>query len=418
MQWVNKELLDQVLREVSTSPYSDFYIKKYAAAGLTPADVSLKYFSTLPLLARAELVETPLEARTYVAKEEVRFAAFTSGTSSSQPLITLFAEVPAYYFEPSLGLSIVRPLIIYPPLNKNFSHTFIQQCRQAIQPVSPMFADFQNLSNSGILAAAVGCDSIYATPTIAGLFVEHAKALGVAEHIKLLALCSETLTKSQREYLHASYPNALIANLYASSEIGQFVLFPCEKIMREGNNHFHVLTKALAALELIEGELVVTYGLNKAAPLVRYRTGDYFEEVPEACGCGRAGPVLAWAHREHIDRLRLNGIEFDAEAADRAFGGLPHLLSRYQVHIYSAVSSAALRIVVEVMPSTQKGDAVSEETFARFVEGELLDNWKLSAQATMRTALERGLVESFTVSVVPAFSATSAKSKRFINHVR
>lgn len=417
MQWVNREQLDAVLRTVSASPHSGFYAKKYAAAGIPPERIAAEYFDALPALTRAELAETPLEARTYVPLQDVRFAAFTSGTSSSQPLITLFADVPDYHFEPSLGLPVQRPLIIYPPLNKNFSHTFIQQCRQARQPVSPMFADFQNLRNSAVLAAAVGCDSVYATPTIAGLFAEHAAALGIAGNIRLLALCSETLTAPQRGQLQAAYPNARIANLYASSEIGQFVFFPCENMMREGKNHFHILTEALAAVELVDGELLITYGLNAASPLIRYRTGDYFEEVKEPCLCGKQGPTLSWLHREHVDRLRVGGIEFDAEAADRAFAGLPHLLSRYQVHFYSATSSPALRIVVEIVGPAPEGDG-AEEAFTGFVREELLERWRLSAQANMKAALERGLVESFIVSLVPEFSAVSAKSKRFINHVR
>ena len=418
MQWVNQRLLKSLLQTVTASPHSDFYTKKYAAAGIAPEDVLSLPLSEIPALSRAELVETPLEARTYTKPADVRFAAFTSGTSSSNPLIALFADVPNYFFEPSLGLAVTRPLIIYPPLNKNFSHTFVQQCRQAAQPVSPMFGDFQQLSNSAVLAAAVGCDSIYATPTIAGLFAEHAKRLGIAEHIRLLALCSETLTEAQRESLNAAYPNALIANLYASSEIGQFVFFPCEQMMREGKNNFHVLTDAVAAVELVEGELLISYGLNAASPLVRYRTGDYFEEVASGCSCGRGGPVLSWLHREQVDRVRLNGIEFDAEAADRAFSGLPHLLSRYQVHLHAAMHSPALVVVVEITDPVAAAEPERQKVLAEFVEAELLDNWKLAPGASMRTALERGLVGSFSVSVVPEFSSRSIKSKRFINHVR
>src|SRR3989344_3913435 len=170
MQWVNERAFSDLLRLVSATACSSFYQKKFSGAGLETQNLDGTPITRVPFLTRAELVDTPVRERLYVPREDIRFLAFTSGTSAKKPLITLFADIEDYHFEPSLSLPVARPLIIYPPLNKMFGHTFMQQCRQADRPVVPVFGDYQNLNNSAFLAGELGCDSVYATPTIASLF--------------------------------------------------------------------------------------------------------------------------------------------------------------------------------------------------------------------------------------------------------
>ena len=406
---------------VINNQFSDFYRKKYKKAGLElPEDFSIDFFQSLPFLTRDELVETPLSKRTFVAGEEIVFAGYTSGTSSQKPLITLFSDVPNYYFEPSLGLSATRPLIVLPALCKNFGHTFIQQCRQAKNKVAPIFADYQNLANSAILAEAGRCDSVYATPTQASLIHEHIKKYYDPSVIKLLALSGEILTDIRREELKRMYPNASIANLYASSEIGQFVLFPCEKIMRAGENRFHILEDALAALELIDGELVVSYGLNKAMPLIRYKTGDYFEEISELCSCGTKGPIFKWSHRSGVDRLRLNGVEFTVALADKAFGNITYVENpNYQIHFYGGNAEATdrPRIIVEIKDEILTKDKRRADFLAPLVAEEIKDKWAVSGSANLRTLVEQRLFDGPEVVFVSEFSFPGVKIRRFVNHL-
>lgn len=409
MQWVNEPALKKLLSYIAKNSHSSFYADKYARAG---ADATVENFSNLPLLSRRELTDTKVVDRTYVAPEDVRFVAFTSGTSSRVALIVPFSDVENYFVEPSLGLPVSRPLIIYPPLNKNFGASFIQQCRQAKAPVSPMFADFQNLANSAVVAKEMKCDYLFATPTIAALFAEHAKRQGIERNFKLLALSSESLSSARRAELAELYPNAKIANLYASSEIGQFAMVPCTKMISENRAEFHIIADALAAVELIEGELVVSYGLNKAMPLVRYRTGDYFEEG-EPCFCGLSGPTLRWSHRD-TDRIRLNGLEFTVEEADRALGNLPHIpVPQYQVHFEEEGSGVRMRIEIVNELSGHEARKLEEQ-----IAKELPERWRVSSSATLKTALDKGLLSSIRIDIVPTVSDVSIKSKRFVNHVR
>lgn len=421
MRFIDDTRAKEAFEHAINNQFSNFYRKKYEAAGI-PADTpfSTDSFFSLPFLTREELVEEPLSKRTFVAPEEIVFAGYTSGTSSQKPLITLFSEVPNYHFEPSLGLSITRPLVVLPALCKNFGHTFIQQCRQAKNKVAPIFADYQNLANSAVLAEAGMCDSIYATPTQAVLIHEHLKKYYDPSAIKLLALSGEILTDIRREELKRMYSNALIANLYASSEIGQFILFPCEKIMCAGENKFHILTEAVVAIELVEGELTISYGLNKAMPLIRYKTGDYFEATEEKCACGLPGPVLLWSHRSGVDRLRLNGVEFTVALADKAFGNITHVENpNYQIHFYggNAEATDCPRIVIEIKDEILTKDKRRADFLAPLVAEEIKDKWAVSGSANLKMLVERGLFDGPEIVFVSEFSFPGAKIRRFVNHL-
>lgn len=407
MRWVNEDRLGELIAHVEENPHSDFYAKKHGA--LTRE----RYFELVPL-SRQDLGASPVRERTFCPMEEVRFAAFTSGTTSKQPLIVPFSKVERYYFEPSLGTSARRPLIIHPPMMKAFGMTFVQQCEEASHRMSPVFGDVQNMTNSALLVEALQCDSIYSIPTVAGLFAVEAERRGLGKDVVFIALTSEILTAARRAELRRVFPNALIGNLYGSTELGQLPFFTCTTMMEEEKAHFHILTEALAAVELADGELVVSYGLNKAMPLIRYRTGDFFEEVAEGCACGLPGPVLRWSHRTDVDRVRLNGMEFDAEAADRALSAFPHLARLpYQVHFYPTEGSPAVRMVLEL----EAQGVERQEELARFAESEVPDAWRISGTATLRTALEKGLVSAFEAKCVPAVSVKGLKATRFVNHV-
>lgn len=410
--WENKSELAKEIERIHSSPHSDFYRKKFSLTSLLP-HTSL---DDLPFLTRKELVDTPPDERLYVPKEDVAFVGFTSGTTSGKPLVSYFSSVARYFFEPSLGTSITRPIITYPPLNKNFSASFIQQCRQAQKKVTPVFADYQNLPNSAVIARETHIDAIYATPTIAGNLAEYIERYYRPENIRLLALSSETLTHIERDSLVRQYPNAKIADLYASSEIGQFILFPCSHILDQRTSSFHFLSEAIVALELIKNELVVTYTLNKAFPLIRYKTGDFFEIASEFCSCGLLGPTLRWSGREQVDKVRIHGFEIRAEDMDALFVTLNGITGdEYQIHIRYATDNQK-KICFDVELRDTKRILTRHDNFATMVKNELLRRWILAPGVSVAQAIERGVVSDVHVSFVQAFSLTTEKTRRLVNH--
>ncbi|MFC1732234.1 hypothetical protein ACFL6I_18150 [candidate division KSB1 bacterium] len=410
--WEDKEGLQKEVTRLQTSQFSDFYQKKFST--LTTDKPSL---TDLPFLSREELVDTPPDKRLFVPANEVASIGYTSGSTSSTPLVSYFSTVDNYFFEPSLGTGIQRPLIVYPPLNKNFSYSFVQQCRQAHNPVTPIFGDYQNLPNSAVIAKTTTVDAIYATPTLAENLHGHIAKHYDPQKIQLLALSSETLTKTKRAILKEHYPEADIANLYASSEIGQFILFPCPHIIKEGREEFHFLSNALLGLELIKNELVVTYALNKAFPLIRYQTGDFLEVAQKSCQCGLPGATLKWRGREDVDRIRAHGFEIHLEDIDHFFSTVPvRVGDDYQIHFYDdATDPKQIRIEIEVID--KKNDRGQQEVLGRLLQDTFVDTFMLSPHMSISQAIEKHIISAVSVVFVDTFSQTTEKNRKIVNHL-
>ncbi len=418
---MNDNVLDtkELLSFIWHNQFSDFYRKKYQAAGFSEKDVlNPKNFDKLPFLTRQELESVPPDERLFVDSREIQFAAYTSGTSSGKPMITYFAKIDNYYFDPTLDLGVKRLLIIHPPLNKHFHLTFVKQSVQSKNKSFPVFADYQNLANSAIIASKIKVDAIYATPTIALLLADFLKEYYDIKEIKLLALSSETLTSARRQQLEILYPNAKIANLYASSEIGQFILYPCQKIIAEKKDWFHVLQPPAIKAEIIDGELVITYANNKAMPLIRYKTDDFFEVVGDSCRCGVSGNILAWSGRESVDKIRVSGVEIKINDVEKAFSQLNHIIgNQYQIHFYENRENPAIKIIIEVKEEGISAKFLPLESIKAAAVNHLINNWRLSSTANLKEAVDKGLFLIPEVKFVKEFSFKSNKTRRLISHL-
>jgi len=413
--------IKNLLQFIWENKRSDFYRKKYTSAGFSKKDaLNPKNFNKLPFLTREELEAVEPDNRLFIKPEEIQFTAYTSGTTTQKPLIVYFSKVENYYIDPTLGTGARRLLIVYPPLNKNFGHTFVQQCVQSKNKSFPIFADFQNLANSAVIASKTKIDAVYATPTIANLLYEFLEKYYDPKKIKLLALSSETLTPNRRQQLKKFYPNAQIANLYASSEIGQFVLYPCKKIIKSENDWFHILQPPVIKAELIDGELVITYAANKAMPLIRYKTGDFFEVAREKCGCGISGPVLKWSGREGVDKIRVGGTEIKVNDVERIFGQLNYLVGDgYQIHFYEIreKSKALIKIIVEIKNSAIKASFLPKEQIKLAILDYLMKNWRLSPNSNLKDAIDKKAFAMPEIKFVEEFSRVGLKIRRLVSHL-
>jgi phenylacetate-coenzyme A ligase PaaK-like adenylate-forming protein len=425
LAWSNPGLLRDLLARAWESPHSSFYRRRFEAAGVGEGDFRAKLAAedfgplraALPTLSRADLVASPVAERTFVDPADVRFFGYTSGTTSGAPLVVPFSRVARYWFEPSLGRDVRRPLIVYPPLNGNFGHTFIQQCAEAARPVTPVFADFRQLPNAAVLARETGADAVYATPTIAAMLAEHVERHYDPSRIRLLALGSETLTAPRRAELARRYPNAAIANLYASAEVGQYALVPCARAIDEGLDVFHPIPEAIAAVELVDGELVISYGGNPATPLVRYRTGDGFALAPGGCPCGSPTPALVWDFRDGVDRVRANGVEVTVEQLDRAVAASPRLSNpRYRAR-FSRGEAGRVRVEIEIEDAALAAGSADGDPVAEIVAGDLSGAWAVGNGKMFRDAVAAGLFEAPRVRFVAALPPLGLKDRRLVSEL-
>lgn len=406
--WEDRKAVASLLASVVENENTTFYLEKYAPF-LQKEIASLE---KLPSLTREELVAVHPRERCFIPASEVSFVAYTSGTTSNEPLITYFSEIENYFVDTTWGMDVSRLLIVYPPLNKNFGGTFIQQCRQSPKPVMPVFGDIQNMASSAYLGASMQCDALYATPSLALALAPYIKEQYAPEAIKLLVISGETIAESKLATLQALYPSARIANLYASSEIGQFIMGPTPKMLADGVQGFRLIEKAVAAAELIDGELVVTYGQNKAFPLLRYRTGDHFTVSPSLTEkYGEGMSILQWSGRGGVDVVRVHGLEIRAGSIDDFFATLPQKISDYQVHVYPGTTLNSLKIEIEcVMPEeASAGRALVEEAFK--------SEFKIGQSRTVLDALHEGVIESVEAKQVIAISHASQKRRVLVNHI-
>lgn len=114
----------------------------------------------------------------------------------------------------------------------------------------------------------------------------------------LIITSGESLSYEVRGQLQKIF-NAQVYNLYAIAEVGN-VAFECSN-----SRGMHVLWDH-TYVEIIRdgrqvalgdsGEIVVTSLVNRAMPLIRYRTGDVGRFITNSCHCGFGGPELEIEH--------------------------------------------------------------------------------------------------------------------------
>jgi phenylacetate-CoA ligase len=117
----------------------------------------------------------------------------------------------------------------------------------------------------------------------------------------------ELLTGAGRREITATFGGSLY-DIYGTSETKE-IAWECSAGSRHINAdvvHVEILEENGAlAPPGTEGEIVVTVLVNRAMPLIRYRTGDRGALLDGRCACGRESPLLGVVSGREADVLEL-----------------------------------------------------------------------------------------------------------------
>lgn len=289
--------------------------------------VSVDDFIKLPLISKKDLSEVLLKNRLCCEFKEVREIHYSSGTTAS-PMITAYTEYDLKKSRENLSITwkmqgAEKPgtkfamLASYGLFSAGLiNHYAIQFAGGMVIPISSANIE-KVVSVSRQLRPEIGI----AVSSYYLFFLEKLKSMGVNPKemgFKKLIAGGETMSPEQREYIEKEF-NTMVYFQYGLAEIDTGIAGECYC-----QNGMHLLDNYVYA-EIInpetgevlppgcDGELVLSHLYRKAAPLLRYRTGDITSILKGKCPCGRASIRIAPIKKRVANSFFYKGINIDQD---------------------------------------------------------------------------------------------------------
>ena len=303
----------QIKRQIALAyHYTPFYHEKYTAAGLHPSDIQTwEDFKRLPTISKDDLIACESDLVDRRRQTRRLFPSHSSGSSGK--FATVYLDRQSFIDQ---ELQVIRMMKEFYPAYGPFDREVliytsaipvrsIGGCYKVyyvhnLLPPAEIFAALQRLRPAIV--------AVYPSilRELAGLYGPACKQLG----IKVLVTNSEHASQEERNRYAALF-GCPIFDEYSSEEIGS-IAYQCM------HQHYH-LVQDCTYLELLEpdadrevapgqqGELVGTYLINRAMPMIRYRQGDMAVLSSEPCQCGKTAPFFAeLSGRKNTSFKRLN----------------------------------------------------------------------------------------------------------------
>ena len=409
------EKIKKVLKFVWENPHSDFYRKKYEAAGFNPASALLAPgdFERVPFLLREELAQTHPEERLFFPPGGMWHLLSTSGTSRQKPAFFYRRSVPApkphspFFSEKSRVLLLTLPSRVNIYSNDKMS---VQASEGRL-----VVGDVSNLPATAYQAAYLAVDTIIGTPTLLLEFAPHLAKHYDLSHVRLLRCRGENLTPLRMQKLQEFYPQAELRAGYALAEIGPLGR-QCAELgsSLQTISFFHVLEDEYLESgpegELIFTPLLVDKGFG--TPLIRYRTGDQVKFLEEKCRCQDKQPLFKIEGRIGLDYLKVSGgavVAGEVEKAIQELGGAED----YLLHVWEAEDQGQIKIklVLEIVPRDKS--AVLLPHYGELFSQKL----KVGAHTTLSQAVKLGFFSSPEVRQVKQIPRVVSKHLHIANHL-
>ncbi len=195
--------------------------------------------------------------------------------------------------------------------------------------------------------------------------------------LKRAIIGAEPHSEETRKKLEALF-NIECYNSYGLSEMnGPGVAFECTY-----RNGMHIWEDGFIA-EIIDpvtgevlpdgekGELVLTNLTRTAMPLLRYRTRDLTEIIPEPCQCGRTHRRLARIKGRTDDMMIINGVNVFPSQIEEVIMKIPEVGNNYQIYLSNQTAIDKLTVKVEIYSKMFKGDVAQLEALRKRIAEEL-----------------------------------------------
>lgn len=216
-------------------------------------------------------------------------------------------------------------------------------------------------------------DVVYGLPSALLEVGRVLESQGQRLRVRAIFTSGELLHRAGRENLAALF-QARVFNIYGTSETKEIAWECSEGRMHLNRDVVHLESVDEAGRVLppgVEGDLVATSLVNRAMPLLRYRTGDRGTLLSERCSCGCALPLLGVVTGRTADVLVLEGGQrISPYALTCAIEQVPGLV-RYQV---SQLGQARVRVRAILEAQADRAAVTSQLRMAlRYVVAPFLD---------------------------------------------
>lgn len=271
--------------------HTEFYHRKYAAAGIHPSDIrTWEDFQRIPTLTKDEVFKHGLEM--VVDNRRIEDLIVSRSSGSTGRFISIYLDAQSFIDQ---ELQVIRMLkSFYPEYGPRDKEVLIYTSEY---PFNSIFGQYSvkyvhNLSPVADMVEAI----IRHEPTIVAAYPsilreiarqygDRCKSLG----LKALLTNSEHSTQADRDALAEDF-NCLVFDEYSSEELSS-IAWQCS------SKNYHLVPDS-SYIEILDperdiamptgspGEVVGTCLVNRAMPFIRYRQADIAVMSDQQCTCG------------------------------------------------------------------------------------------------------------------------------------
>lgn len=200
------------------------------------------------------------------------------------------------------------------------------------------------------------------------------KEITLSFKLQCIITTSEVLTVPQRRFIEDTF-STRVFNEYGSGELGS-IAHECE----DGSLHVsaeNMIVEVMSGNRPSQpgevGELVITELNNCAAPLIRYRTGDFASLSSNICKCGRTLPVINNLYGRSYDTIRnIEGKLFHGEFMMYIFEDAQR--NNLGIQAFQVIQKTRQSFLIKIVPQGGYGKATEN-----FIINRIRDQFDLEA---------------------------------------